>query len=266
MALIGYSPWQDAAQVGQGLGQALVKALIEVPRLKAREAMDQRELDLREREVGAREGMYKEHARLYGEQAVQLPLVTKIKEQLAQADVDRKLAQQELYGAQAARQLAEMERVNQLTQLMPEEFSVRNATRQAQGDFYRTRTELMPGEYASRQGLRQTQQNALLDPTKDLMRIIGPELVFGQGDAALPNAMAAFEELRQKYARGGAPQPPTFGSTLAPVDSGSWRTTDAPPAKTRLIRVRDRRTGRTGWATPDEAQNPNLEVLEGGQG
>lgn len=35
MAIVGYSPWQDAAQYGQGLGQALTQGLLQLPQQRA---------------------------------------------------------------------------------------------------------------------------------------------------------------------------------------------------------------------------------------
>ena len=41
MAIVGYSPWQDAASYGAGLGSTLSEALLQMPRMRAEQAMEQ---------------------------------------------------------------------------------------------------------------------------------------------------------------------------------------------------------------------------------
>ena len=43
---VGYSPWQDAAQYGQGLGEVLGQILLNQPRLRAQQAMEQQRFPL----------------------------------------------------------------------------------------------------------------------------------------------------------------------------------------------------------------------------
>src|SRR6187402_2609165 len=44
MAYIGYSPWNDAANVGQGIGTALGNVLMQVPLLKRQMELEDRKL------------------------------------------------------------------------------------------------------------------------------------------------------------------------------------------------------------------------------
>jgi len=73
MAIVNYSPWQDAASVGQGLGASLTNLLIELPKLRQQQQLLQM------------------HSQLYGAQAG-----------LYQAEAERNIAQIQTYGPQAA--------------------------------------------------------------------------------------------------------------------------------------------------------------------
>jgi hypothetical protein len=51
MSIIQYSPWQDAAQVGKGIGDALGAILFKVPQLRAEEARENRRLAIMEKQA-----------------------------------------------------------------------------------------------------------------------------------------------------------------------------------------------------------------------
>ncbi len=98
---VQYSPWQDAAEVGKGIGDALGTILFRLPVLKAEERRRNRELDIQERHYGAIEKHYEaeEGNASLGLELRRLGLTIKQQQQQAQFE-------------QTSRRIAEMERHN----------------------------------------------------------------------------------------------------------------------------------------------------------
>lgn len=86
---VGYSPWQDAAEVGKGIGDALGAVLFKLPMLRAEERRKDRETELQERHYKAIEGLYGSRENLMGAQAQQAPLLLALKTAKANLDNQR---------------------------------------------------------------------------------------------------------------------------------------------------------------------------------
>lgn len=93
MALVGYSPYEDAAGLGQGLGNAFAQLALELPKLKAQQLLAQTnmaklpyELALTAAETAAakaRGGEYDSHANLYKQQTTDLTTSAAARSRLA---------------------------------------------------------------------------------------------------------------------------------------------------------------------------------------
>ncbi len=89
MAIVNYSPWQDAANVGQGLGSSLTNLLIQLPQIRQQAALNQAHIGL----LGAQQ----QHTMA---QTASEPITSAAHAAYYRAEADRAVAQQGLYGAQ----------------------------------------------------------------------------------------------------------------------------------------------------------------------
>lgn len=116
MSYIGYSPWQDAASYGQGLGAALGQILLQQPRLRAAQQMEQQRFPLEQQLLqaqirGAEAAPDLKRMQLEG-------LLQRIQSSTAlnQATEQLRKAQTELAGAAQAKDIAQTEKLGSPTQ------------------------------------------------------------------------------------------------------------------------------------------------------
>lgn len=122
MSYVQYSPWQDAAQVGKGIGDALGAILFKLPQMRAEERRANRELDIKERHYAAMEETYGPRARQIEMQTSLLPLNMAMK----QATLELQQQRQEVNELVAQARVKEMEsrvRLNDTkNEMIPQKF------------------------------------------------------------------------------------------------------------------------------------------------
>ncbi len=179
MALIQYSPWQDAAEYGAGLGRTLSQAMLQMPMLKAQQAMEQQRLGM-------------EQGRYQTEQS-QAPLQA----QLLQAQIGNLNARPEL----AQQRLAMMDMMNQ-SRL--EQADVLNQLRMAQIEHLENAGQPKPLTAPQNVSLEKNVQGLVPDQYQGKPQTISPEgLQFllnavkqGQSASAQPSQMQHVPQLQ----------------------------------------------------------------------
>lgn len=84
MSIIGYSPWQDAAQVGKGIGDALGTILFKLPMLEAENRRENRRLDIAERQQQSAGELQQTRSDMLKMQLEMYPELTRLKQENTQ--------------------------------------------------------------------------------------------------------------------------------------------------------------------------------------
>src|SRR5437899_9279022 len=69
MPIVNYSPWNDAAQFGQGVSNSLAELLVRLPQLRAQQVYQQQELALQGQRLDIERELAKTHQAAYTAQA-----------------------------------------------------------------------------------------------------------------------------------------------------------------------------------------------------
>ncbi len=96
MAIVNYSPWADAANVGQGLGSSLTNLMIQLPAIRQQQLLNQAHMGL----FGAEAQHAAAQAKLAEAQAASEPITSAAHAGYYNAEANRATAQQGLYTAQ----------------------------------------------------------------------------------------------------------------------------------------------------------------------
>lgn len=80
MAFVQNSPWLDAAQYGQGLGNVLTELMFKLPLLKQQKEDEDRKFALQERQVASSEQLNQQHGRYLGAEADAYPVIAQLKQ------------------------------------------------------------------------------------------------------------------------------------------------------------------------------------------
>ena len=291
MGLIGYTPWHDAANFGQGLGQIITQALFQVPAQRREQAMQEREFGLKERQLAAQEGLNQMHAQLYQAQAASMPKKLELDKLIADSTVALKALQGEHQKELAA-----------LARTRSGDVSIDNkrAEQESAAEIARkiAETERLKAELPWIGPVRQStiNRNSRVGQPKP-MDTASEAFDFVKGlyydplgrPGNLTNLLQNFDQINQRYGQGRAPlAPPAPPPQLAPqpqFQAPQWNqgpvsapppmmapmglpaANPAAPTPPSLLRIRSRSTGRTGWATPADVQmNPDFEPLPPGIG
>jgi hypothetical protein len=241
MSYVQYSPWQDAASFGQGLGATISKILFTLPQMRQQAAQQERDYQLDVRRVAAQEQMARSHSSLYQAQQENIPVTNELRRS---QQSDRELLHavtEKLMGARAddleaqrpskvAERQARTGMIDTQRSLFPEIQQHRFGLQDALTEQAQQRTQQMP-EHERNYGLIAQSQAALA----------------GVGGEAPPQAA---QPIPQKSLF-SAPGP----SKLAPFPQ--------PPTPLHKVRALNKATGETGWATPEAIQNdPNLQPIQ----
>lgn len=249
---IGYSPWQDAAQVGRGIGDALATMLFKIPLLRAEMKHKERDFELEERRLNQQQEYN----------------VGRLENQSEMLDLRRMLGESQA-GLNSMRAM-----------LLPYETQSRINLNQDRGNLYNTQASLMPQNVESQVGARTAMNEWLKQRGDFLPRDFGlredqenRERVQSEYEMGLAPYKADTARARVNLDRellglpplpGAAPTPPRLmpRQRLESTNEelGDYVTTDSPPArpsenflrdpsKSARVLVRNEKTGQLGWAT-----------------
>ncbi len=267
---IRYSPWEDAAQYGQGLGNTLIQALIKVP-------MEKRELELKAQHEAAMADFYRAHGELYSAQApMQQGLIggrvanlnAKTAETQAKVGVDNanigriNATTNGLIPSQTQKNLSisglNETRANNIDIQRPSQIAQRGAgTRKMNIE-----SDLMPAQNTAKIGLENAQAQQAGNPLNQL-RGIDPGLLDSDRLAQVLGAKAALTSQPSQglgQTNGLMPQPQYEGNQPI-IPASQYHNGGIPPRPDHNIRVQHLKTGELGWATPEASRNPNYRIL-----
>lgn len=281
MSIVGYSPWQDAANVGQGIGTAIAKVLFELPAMKRRIQVEEQDLALRQQQADTMEAYRRDQITL-GQNRLQADSAYKqgrldatseandirwnlgmLANQLGQDRVglgrDR-LAETSRFNDARIGDMEATQRnrstlsdiANRRLELDREQFGARQPLWDAQADLARARAEVAPYNSlvnaAIGDAYLQGEGQAGLKTVMDRLR----DMVATPGEQRLGNVM---QKLNLQQQLPPVAPPPENVQPIGPIVPNGDETVQPmglPPSAEHRYRIRRKSDGKMGWSTkPD---------------
>lgn len=277
MGFVQYSPWNDAASYGQGLGETLGNILLKLPLLRERAAQDAEDRAIRSRHAQAEEKYMGAHGDYFSALSRELPQRT---ENQAQANENRASYNDALLGLRG-REISRKEAADQMRndlgtlrlRAMEKNYGSQDFLRRSTAAMQDMKTSLAPDQFAQLIEHQAVQDE--LTKTKTFYTPFGMEIGrmnanVGATREGLP-AMPAFPMERPQTPT-QAPQVPISTNLFQPqgqINTPPLPITasrNMPPTREHNLMVVDKTTGQEFWATPGALlRNKNLQLLGPGQ-